>query len=156
MLFRSLEVIKNFISLPQYNNKNFTVEKIILIVGEKPRFSKINQQFDLQQSLKLLHLYLEASNLEKIVEVRITKRDNPVKDVYDYIANSNNDPDKAQPGDVILLGVSQKDKGYYSNLAKFVKDKPWQVIFGEDYEMPIVFKDKKQRSEEHTSELQSH
>ena len=150
-----LEVIKNFISLPQYNNKNFTVEKIILIVGEKPRFSKINQQFDLQQSLKLLHLYLKASNLEKIVDIRVTKRDNPVKDVYDYIANSNNDPDKAQPGDVILLGVSQKDKGYYSNLAKFVKDKPWQVIFGEDYQIPVVFKNNNQNEQDLLSEFSS-
>jgi hypothetical protein len=88
-----------------------------------------------------------------MVELRITQRDNPVKDVYDYIANENNEPDKAQPGDVILLGASKKDRGYYSNLAKFVKDKPWRVLFGEEYETPIVFRGSRQREEDILSEF---
>jgi nicotinamide mononucleotide adenylyltransferase len=150
-----LEVIKNFIKLPQINNKNFTTEKIIVFMGNKPRYSKTNQEFSLEQSIKLFKLYIKAANLENKIELRTTGRDNPVKDVYDYIANSNNDPDKAQPGDVILLGVSQKDKGYYSNLAKFVKDKPWQVIFGEDYQIPMVFKDKEKNEQDLLSEFSS-
>lgn len=131
-----LESIKNFIQLPNLSRKNFTVEKIVVIVGSKPRSSVDGTEFDLEQSLKLFKLYLKSAGLEDLVELRVTKRDNPVKDVYDYIANENNDPDKAQPGDVILLGVSVKDRGYYSNLAKFVKDKPWQILFGTDYEIP--------------------
>ena len=77
------------------------------------------------------------------------------EDIWDAKFAENNDPDKAQPGDVILLGVSQKDKGYYSNLAKFVKDKPWQVIFGEDYEIPMVFKDKARNEQDLLSEFSS-
>lgn len=131
-----LESIKNFIQLPNLSRKNFTVEKVVVIVGSKPRTSMDGAEFDLEQSLKLFKLYLKSAGLEDLVELRVTKRDNPVKDVYDYIANENNDPDKAQAGDVILLGVSAKDRGYYSNLAKFVKDKPWQILFGTDYEIP--------------------
>ena len=135
-----LEVIKNFINLPKYNKKNFTVEKVIVIIGNKPRISKDNKQFDLKQSMDLFRLYIKAAGLESLVDLRITQRDNPVKDVYDYIANENNDSDKAQPGDVILLGTSKKDKGYYSNLAKFVKDKPWRVLFGEEYDSLVALK----------------
>ena len=131
-----LESIKNFIQLPNLSRKNFTVEKIIVIVGSKSRASISGVDFNLEQTMRLFNLYLRSAGLENLVELRITKRDNPVKDVYDYIANDNNDPDKAQPGDVILLGVSAKDRGYYSNLAKFVKDKPWQILFGTDYEIP--------------------
>jgi hypothetical protein len=89
------------------------------------------------------------------VELRITKRENPVKDVYDYIANPNNDLDKAQPGDVILLGVSRKDRGYYSNLSKFVKDKPWQILFGEEYEIPVALKSGASREQDILSEYAS-
>lgn len=138
-----LQVIKSFIELPKYNNKNFVVEKVIVIIGDKARFSTSKQEFPLQQSMELFNLYLEAAGLQDLVELRVTKRENPVKDVYDYIANSNNDLDKAQPGDVILLGVSRKDRGYYSNLSKFVKDKPWQILFGEDYEIPVALKSNK-------------
>lgn len=150
-----IEVIKNFIKLPQLNNKNFTTEKVIIFIGNRSRYSKTSQEFTLEQSIKLFNIYLKAADLENIVELRVTGRDNPVKDVYDYIANSNNDSDKAQPGDVILLGVSQKDKGYYSNLAKFVKDKPWQVIFGEDYEVPMVFKSETEKEQDLLSEYSS-
>ena len=131
-----LEVIKNFIQLPNLSRKNFTVEKIIVIIGDRPRTSSIGEEFNLNQSMELFKLYLKSAGLEDLVELRITKRNNPVKDVYDFIANENNEEDKAQPGDVILLGASAKDKGYYSNLAKFVKDKPWQVLFGSEYEIP--------------------
>lgn len=150
-----IEVIKNFIKLPQLNSKNFTTEKIIVFIGNRSRYSKTNQEFTLEQSIRLFKLYLKAADIDNMVELRVTGRDNPVKDVYDYIANSNNEPDKAQPGDVILLGVSQKDKGYYSNLAKFVKDKPWQVIFGEDYEVPMVFKSKTEKEQDLLSEYSS-
>lgn len=131
-----LESIKNFIKIPTISEKNFTVEKVIVIIGNKPRSSNDGTEFGLEQSIKLFKLYLKAAGLENLVELRVTNRDNPVKDVYDYIANENNDLDKAQPGDVILLGVSAKDRGYYSNLSKFVKDKPWQILFGTDYETP--------------------
>jgi nicotinamide mononucleotide adenylyltransferase len=150
-----LEVIKNFIKLPEINNKNFTVEKVIVIVGDRARYSKDNQEFTLGQSMELFNLYLEASGLQDLVELRITKRENPVKDVYDYIANPDNDLDKAQPGDVILLGVSRKDRGYYSNLSKFVKDKPWQVLFGEEYEIPVALKSNKSREQDILSEYAS-
>ena len=131
-----LETIKSFIRMPSLSKENFTTEKIIVIIGSKSRSSYNGVEFNLNQSLELFKLYLKAANLENIVELRITKRENPVKDVYDFIANDNNDPNNAQPGDVILLGVSEKDKGYYSNLAKFVKDKPWRILFGTDYQMP--------------------
>jgi nicotinamide mononucleotide adenylyltransferase len=150
-----LEVIKNFIKLPEINNKNFTVEKVIVIVGDRARYSKDNQEFTLGQSMELFNLYLEASGLQDLVELRVTKRENPVKDVYDYIANSNNDLDKAQPGDVILLGVSRKDRGYYSNLSKFVKDKPWQILFGEEYEIPVALKNGASREQDILSEYAS-
>ena len=150
-----LEVIKNFIKLPEINNKNFTVEKVIVIVGDRARYSKDNQEFTLGQSMELFNLYLEASGLQDLVELRVTKRENPVKDVYDYIANSNNDLDKAQPGDVILLGVSRKDRGYYSNLSKFVKDKPWQILFGEEYEIPVALKSGASREQDILSEYAS-
>ena len=147
-----LEVIKNFIKLPKINNKNFTVEKVIVIVGNKARLSKDNQEFELGQSLELFKLYLEASGLQDVVELRVTKRENPVKDVYDYIANENNDVDKAQPGDVILLGVTAKDRGYYSNLSKYVKDKPWQVLFGDEFEIPMAFRGESKREQDILSE----
>lgn len=131
-----LESIKNFIKLPSINEKNFTVEKVIVIMGNKSRNSNNGKEFNLEQSIKLFKLYIKAAGLEDLVDLRVTNRDNPVKDVYDYIANEHNDLDKAQPGDVILLGVSAKDRGYYSNLSKFVKDKPWQILFGTDYETP--------------------
>lgn len=131
-----LESIKNFIQLPNLSRKNFTVEEVIVIVGSKSRTSLEGEEFNVKQTIELFDLYLKSAGLQDLVKLRITKRDNPVKDVYDYIANENNDSDKAQPGDVILLGVSAKDRGYYSNLAKFVKDKPWQILFGTDYEIP--------------------
>ena len=147
-----IEVIKNFIRLPELNKKNFTVEKVIVIMGNNARFSTDGKEFDYHQSHKLFQLYLKAAGLEDLVELRLTKRDNPVKDVYDYIANPNNDLDKAQAGDVILLGATQKDRGYYSNLAKYVKDKPWEVLFGEHYEIPMAFKDTNKKEQDILSE----
>jgi len=147
-----LEVIKNFFKLPELNKKNFTVEKVIVIMGDKARFSSDSREFPLEQSWKLFRLYLKAAGIEDLVDLRITKRENPVKDVYDYIANENNHLDKAQPGDVILLGVSAKDRGYYSNLSKYVKDKPWQILFGTEYEIPSVFKNEVSREQDILSE----
>jgi nicotinamide mononucleotide adenylyltransferase len=147
-----LEVIKNFFKIPELNKKNFTIEKVVVIMGSKARFSSDSREFPLEQSVKLFQLYLKAAGLEDLVELRITKRENPVKDVYDYISNENNDLDKAQPGDVILLGVSAKDRGYYSNLSKYVKDKPWQILFGTEYEIPSVFKNEVGREQDILSE----
>ena len=148
-----LEVIKNFIQLPFYNKKDFKVEKIIVIMGNKPRYSKDNQEFNLKQSFELFKLFIKSAGLESIVELRITERDNPVKDVYDYIANSNNDSNKAQSGDTILLGTSKKDKEYYTGIMKFVQGKPWTVLFGEEYEVPIVFRGEKVTEQDLLSEF---
>jgi hypothetical protein len=134
-----LDVIKNFIEMPRKLGKNFIIEKVIVILGDKSRTSANGTEFDVTQAMDLFKVYLQAAGLEDLVELRVTSRGNPVKDVYDYIANTNNDADKAQAGDLILLGVSGKDRGHYTNIDKFVDGKPWRVIFGDEYEMPIVF-----------------
>ena len=44
---------------------------------------------------------------------------------------------------------------YYSNLSKFVKDKPWQILFGEDYEIPVALKNGEDPTEDILGEFAS-
>jgi len=58
-------------------------------------------------SKQIWDLYIRKAGLNN-VQAEISKTPSPVGAAYEYVANENNDPQLAQPGELVILGVSTK------------------------------------------------
>ncbi len=82
------------------------IDEVIVIIGKKPRFSKINPNIKVtaEQSKNIWDLYTES---DPNIKIRIQDGSTPVSDVYDMIADKN----QFSEGDTVVLGKSDKDEG---------------------------------------------
>ena len=83
-------------------------KKVIILVSPKPRQSKAGDVFDLDQALKIWNVYLNAAGLSNKVSAIMSPDNSPVKQAIYFLSNEDDDPAFAQPGDVIILGCSNK------------------------------------------------
>lgn len=83
-------------------------DKVIIFVSPTARRGETGLEFDLRSSFYLWNLYLEAEGLTNKVAILESPVNSPVAAVYNFISNEDDNPDYAQPGEVILLGVSTK------------------------------------------------
>jgi cytidyltransferase-like protein len=96
--------------MQQYASKADKV--IILISPDNPsarlkRTTPSGKYISAEISKQLWNLYIMESKLHNVYAV-ISDQASPVGAAYDFVANENNDPNKAQPGDLVILGVSTK------------------------------------------------
>jgi hypothetical protein len=99
--------------------------------------------FTSEHSMNLWNKYVEAYGLTDTVKVSISSENSPVKMTYNFVGNEDNDPQKAQPGDHVILGVSTKG-GDHSRFAgsvqQYARDGV-RVLAGEQYAVSVDGKD---------------
>ncbi|MBT5637503.1 MAG: hypothetical protein HOJ16_02910 [Candidatus Peribacter sp.] len=99
--------------------------------------------FTSEHSMNLWNKYVEAYGLTDTVKVSISSVNSPVRMTYDFVGNEDNDPQKAQPGDHVILGVSTKG-GDHSRFAgsvqQYARDGV-RVLAGEQYAVNVDGKD---------------
>ena len=84
-------------------------KKVIILISPKSRQSKeTGDVFTLDQALKIWDLYIDAAGLSSKVAAIMSPDNSPVKQAIDFLSNEDDDPAFAQPGDVIILGCSNK------------------------------------------------
>lgn len=99
--------------------------------------------FTSEHSINLWNKYIEAYGLTETVKVNISSTNSPVKMTYDFVGNEDNDPQKAQPGDHVILGVSTKG-GDHSRFAGSVQKyarEGVRILAGEQYAVSVKGKD---------------
>ena len=99
--------------------------------------------FTSEHSLNLWKKYIEAYGYSNAVKVSVSTENSPIKMTYNYVGNENNDPQKAQPGDHVILGVSTKG-GDHSRFAgsvqQYARDGV-RILAGEQYAVSVKGKD---------------
>ena len=99
--------------------------------------------FTSEHSLNLWKKYIEAYGLSSTVKVSVSTDNSPIKMTYNYVGNEDNDPQKAQPGDHVILGVSTKG-GDHSRFAgsvqQYARDGV-RILAGEQYAVSVKGKD---------------
>jgi len=99
--------------------------------------------FTSEHAMNLWRKYIEAYGLSDTVKVSISTQNSPVRMAYDFAGNEDNDPQKAQPGDQIILGVSTKG-GDHSRFAGSVQEYARdgvRILAGEQYAISVDGKD---------------
>jgi len=94
-------------------------DKVIVMVSPKPR-----DGITAQQALAIWEIFLEELPYDNI-EVMVSPNPSPVGSAFDFVENKNDNPNLAQPGDEILLGVSTKggdDRRFCANVQKYARD----------------------------------
>ena len=124
-------------------------DEVKVIISPLSRTSDGNHgapiDFTSEHSMNLWKKYLEAYNLTDVVKVSISPPgiNSPVRAAIDFAANEDNSPDKAQPGDVIILGVSEKggdSSRFAHNVQKYAR-KGVRILAGEQYAISVDGKD---------------
>ena len=98
------------------------------------------------QSIALWNLYLESLPHDNIKVLR-SPVNSPVLAAYQFVENVNDNPDWAQPGDTVLMGVSTKEgdqKRFCNNVQKYarkgvvVSDECAVAPEGEEFTHPVT------------------
>ena len=94
-------------------------DKVIIMVSPKSR-----DGITAEQSIAIWKIFLEELPYDNI-EVMESPSPSPVGSAFDFVENKSDDPNLAQPGDEVLLGVSTKggdDKRFCANVQKYARD----------------------------------
>ncbi len=92
-----LEMVKQFLNLERPN-------RLVILVS---RLSRDN--VSLQHSLQIWDMYLQKLNLKGLVDVYESNFETPVKSIFEFMSNEDNNPEFAQDGDNIIIGYSAKN-----------------------------------------------
>ena len=134
----------HFAMVRQYN---VLADEVKIFISPLSRQSdgKIGQPIDFtsEHSLNLWKKYIDAYGLSDTVKVYVSTDNSPIKMTYNYVGNEDNDPQKAQPGDHVILGVSTKG-GDHSRFAgsvqQYARDGV-RILAGEQYAVSVDGKD---------------
>ena len=94
-------------------------DKVIVMVSPKPR-----DGITADQSIAIWNIFLDELPYDNI-EVMESPSPSPVRSAFDFVENKSDDPNLAQPGDEVILGVSTKggdDKRFCANVQKYARD----------------------------------
>ncbi len=81
-------------------------------------------EIDAEDSIAIWKIYLRDAGLNN-VEVMRSPKNSPVGASYDFVANKDNNPNFAQPGDRVILGASTKggdEQRFAGDIAKTAAD----------------------------------
>ena len=94
-------------------------QKVIVMISPLSRKSKDGMEFTADQSLKIWELYIASRGLSNVLPI-VSSSTSPVRQAIDFVANEDNDPALAKPGDKVILGCSTKpDKRGNSDCTRF-------------------------------------
>lgn len=100
-------------------------DKVVVFLSPLPRKLPGGGQITFTQAKQIWEMYLIAYGLDNKVEIQESPVNSPVTASIRFLANEDNNPDWAQPGDTVLLGVSAKNAGEdvkrTRNIQKYVK-----------------------------------
>ena len=108
-------------------------DKVLVIVSSKSR-----DGITAEQSLAIWKIFLEELPYDNI-EVMVSTNPSPVGAAFDFVENKNDDPDLAQPGDKVILGVSAKggdNKRFCANVQKYARD--GVIVEGDCVVEPVI------------------
>ena len=117
--------------------------EVRILVSPLTRTSKGGTDVTSEHSINLWRKYIEAYGLQDTVKVEISKFNSPVKTTFEFVANPDNESKFAQPGDKIILGVSEKggdDERFAGNVQKHAREGV-QVLAGGKYSISVDGKD---------------
>ena len=110
-----LEMIQHYSSL---------ADRVIVLVSPLPKEIGDGKEVNVGQSINIWNIYLQDAGLQN-VQVLESPTNSPVRAVFDFVGNDDNNPDFAQNGDKIILGVSTKggdESRFAGNVQKYAKE----------------------------------
>jgi len=125
-----LEMIKHYASL---------ANKVVVFMSPLSRTLPDGREVTYDMSEQIWKLYLDSEGLSNRVVVAESPVNSPVASAYHFIANEEDFPDWAQPGETVLLGVSKKDSDgnrFDKNVQKYAKEGV-KVLNGEKYAVDL-------------------
>jgi cytidyltransferase-like protein len=117
----------HFEMVEQYSRMSDKV--IVLISPDNPsarakRLTPSGKYISADLSKQIWDLYIQESNLNNVL-VEIAKSPSPIGAAFEFVENKDNDVNKAQPGEHIILGVSTKggdEKRFETSVQKYARD----------------------------------
>ncbi len=99
-------------------------DEIIIFMSPHSRESNKGMQFSFEMSKILWEEYLKSLNLNNKVKVIMSSARSPLISAFDFVSNKENNPDYAQSGQTVILGVSTKggdEKRFTDDIYKHAK-----------------------------------
>lgn len=94
-----LEMIEHYADL---------ADEVVIMVSPLPRKTPSGVSIGFEVSKAIWDVYLRDAGLSDRVKVIKSPVNSPVSATYQFVANENDNPDMAQPGDLIIPGCSTK------------------------------------------------
>lgn len=100
-------------------------DRVIIFMSPLSRTLPDGREITFAMAKKLWDYYLKAVGLDKKVKVLESPVNSPVGASYKFVANEENKPDWAQPGDTVIFGVSTKggdEERFATNIQKYARE----------------------------------
>ncbi len=100
-------------------------DKVVVMVSPLARRTPSGRDIGYSLSKKIWDIYLRDTGLNDKVEVIRSPVNSPVSATYQFVANEDNLPDLAQPGDRVIPGCSTKggdQSRFQANFEKYARD----------------------------------
>lgn len=99
-------------------------DKVVIMIAPLARDLPNGQPVTFDISKKIWDLYLDAEGLSEKVVIINSPFSSPITAAYEFIGNKDNNPEFAQPGQTIILGVSTKggdEKRFAKDISKYTR-----------------------------------
>jgi cytidyltransferase-like protein len=99
-------------------------KKVVVLVSPLPRTLPDGRIVPFEKSKKIFEMFLAKMGLSQKVKILESPKNSPVGATFDFVANENNNPDFAQPGQVVILGTSTKggdEARFQADASKYAK-----------------------------------
>ena len=100
-------------------------DEVVIMVSPLPRKTPSGIGIGFEVSKAIWDIYLRDTGLSDRVKVIKSPVNSPVSATYQFVANENDDPDMAQPGDLIIPGCSTKggdESRFKANFEKYARE----------------------------------
>jgi len=100
-------------------------DKVVVMVSPLPRKTPSGKEVGFQVSKAIWDVYLRDVGLADKVEVIKSPVNSPVSATYQFVANEDNSPELAQPGDRVIPGCSTKggdEARFQANFEKYARE----------------------------------
>ncbi len=100
-------------------------DEVVILVSPLPRKTPSGVGIGFEISKAIWDVYLRDAGLSDRVRVIKSPVNSPVSATYQFVANENDDPDLAQPGDLVIPGCSTKggdEARFKANFEKYARE----------------------------------
>jgi len=99
--------------------------RVVILVSPIPqKYGDQGNEVSVEDSINIWNLYTGFVGLDNVKTIRSSKN-SPVGTSFDFVANEDNNPDYAQPGDSVVLGASSKggdQSRFAGNVEKYARE----------------------------------